>query len=167
MRAGDAMAGGGRRIHWIPKLFIGFFVFVLVINLVMIWLAVSTWTGLETEGAYQKGLDYNRTIEATRAQDALGWNVDLEVAPVGAGRVRIAVALEDRFGNLIKDAAVRARLVRPTHEGHDLDLALDHEVGGTYGTEARLPLAGQWDVEIGVIAPSGTWQASKRVVLEP
>ena len=154
-------------MHWIPKLFIGFFAFVLVINLVMIWLAVSTWTGLETEGAYEKGLDYNRSLQAARAQDRLGWSVALEVVPAGDGWVRVAVDLEDRFGNLIKDATVRARLVRPTHQGHDLDLALAHEVGGTYAAETALPLAGQWDVEIGVVTPTGTWQASERVFLEP
>jgi nitrogen fixation protein FixH len=162
----ELMTNGRQRMHWIPKLFIGFFVFVLAINLIMIWLAVSTWTGLETDGAYQKGLDYNRNLEAARAQDELGWTVGLDVA-AGDGRVRVAVDVEDRFGNLIKDATVRARLVRPTHEGHDLALALAHEVGGTYSAEAPLPLAGQWDVEIGIIAPTGTWRASERVFLEP
>ena len=58
---------------------------MLLANGAMIWLAFATWTGLETEGAYQKGLAYNRTLEEAEAQAALGWQVDLELEQEAAG----------------------------------------------------------------------------------
>ena len=63
-----ALAMATDRSRWIPYAFLGFFAVVLLANGAMIWLAFATWTGLETEGAYQKGLAYNRTLAETEAQ---------------------------------------------------------------------------------------------------
>jgi len=168
MRAVGAPAGGAeRRGAWIPWLFVGFFGLVLVANAIMIWLAVSTWTGLETEGAYQKGLAYNRSLEGARAQTALGWTAELEVREAEGGRTLVALDLSDRFGNSIRKAEVRARFVRPTHAGHDVDTELVHEPDGTWRSEVALPLAGQWDVEVGVVSPRGTYRLEERVFIRP
>ena len=153
--------------HWIPWLFVGFFGLVLAANVVMIWLAVSTWNGLETENAYQKGLAFNQKLEAARAQAALGWTVDLELDPAGPEPAAVEVQVQDRFGSFITDADVRVRLVRPTHAGHDVTTALAHQTGGTYAALVDLPLAGQWDVETLVVSPRGSWRHTERVFVRP
>ena len=168
MTAMRPTAGGAERSgRWISWLFVGFFGLVLVANAIMIWLAVATWTGLETENAYQKGLAYNRSLEAARAQAALGWAAALEVSGDDAARTRIALDLADRFGNSIREAEVRARFVRPTHEGHDVHTELVHEPDGVWRSEVALPLAGQWDVEVGVVSPRGTYRLEERVFIRP
>ena len=75
-----ALATATDRSRWIPYAFVAFFGVVLLANGTMIGLAFATWTGLETEGAYQKGLAYNRVLDRARAQAALGWRVDLAFA---------------------------------------------------------------------------------------
>lgn len=163
----NAAARRGRSGGWIPWLFIGFFGLVLSANTVMIWLALSTWTGLETEDAYQKGLAYNRGLEAARVQAALGWRADLEVGQRGGGRATLALDLKDRTGNFIRAAEVRARFIRPTHQGHDVQTELIHQPDGIWRGEVTLGLAGVWDVEIGVVSRRGSYRLERRVFIQP
>ena len=155
------------RSGWIPWAFVAFFGVVLATNAVMLWLAFTTWTGIETENAYQKGLAYNRALAAAKAQDALGWWVELDIAAEGERTARLELMLADRHGDLIEDAQVSAAFVRPTHEGHDLELAVPHFHAGLYRAEAALPLAGVW--ELNLLAQSGgdTYRISRRVHLKP
>lgn len=156
-----------RSSRWIPWLFVGFFGLVLIANVIMITLAVSTWNGLETEDAYQKGLAFNDQLEARRAQAALGWTVDLEVGAGGGGPAELRLEARDRFGSFVRDADVRVRLVRPTHDGFDVDLPLAHEAGGSYAAVVDLPLPGVWDVEAVIISPAGSWRGVERVFVRP
>jgi nitrogen fixation protein FixH len=154
------------RSRWIPYAFLGFFAVVLLANGAMIWLAFATWTGLETEGAYQKGLAYNRTLEEAETQAALGWQVDLELGQEGQA-LTLHLTLADRHGDLIEDADVTAAFVRPTHEGHDRVVAVPHRYGGAYVAEIALPLAGQWDLQLTVAAAGERWRETRRVYLRP
>ena len=54
-------------------------------NAVLIRLAVSTFGGVETENAYQAGLNFSREIAAAEVQDALHWQVKATVSR-GLGR---------------------------------------------------------------------------------
>lgn len=143
-----AAMGPAQRSRWIPWAFVAFFGVVLAVNVTMIVVGFATWPGLDTTDAYQRGLAYDRAIEAANAEAVLGWDADLAVSREGPGRALVEVALSDRDGNLIEDARVRARLVRPTHEGQDLELDLPHHQGGRYLAEVELPLAGQWEVRV-------------------
>ncbi len=156
-----------RRGHWIPWVFIGLFGVVLAANGTMIVIALATWTGLETTDAYHKGLTYNRTLGAAEAQAALGWQVDFSFTQTGTQRGLIEVGLADGNGHLIKDAAVRAELVRPTHDGHDLTVDLSYQRGGRYRQEVDLPLAGQWDVRITAIERGQPYRLSERIYVAP
>ena len=71
-------------------------------------------------------------------------------AEPGPGRLEIGLTLADRFGNPLENAVVGAALVRPTSDGHDLKVGLARRLGGRYGDEVALPLAGQWDVRFSV-----------------
>jgi nitrogen fixation protein FixH len=164
MRAQAKQVG---RSDWIPSAFVAFFGVVFATNAVMLWLAFTTWTGLETESAYQKGLAYNRTLAAAKAQDALGWQVDLDVAAEGERLAGLELTLVDRYGDLIEDAQVMAAFVRPTHVGHDLELTVPHVHGGVYRTEAELPLAGVWQLNLSARSGGDTYRLGRRIYLKP
>jgi len=154
------------RDRWIPWAFVAFFGVVLAANAAMIWIAFATWTGLETEGAYQKGLAYNRTLAAARAQDALGWRINLDVSAVGR-LAEFELTLADRYGSLIEDAKIRAAFVRPTHAGHDVVLEVPHVHAGVYRAEAALPFAGVWELHLVAESGSDAYRLRRRVYLEP
>jgi nitrogen fixation protein FixH len=162
-RALTGRAGGDR---WIPWAFVAFFGIVLAANAAMIWIAFATWTGLKTEGAYQEGLAYNRTLAAAQARDALGWRVELDLSAEGrlAG---LELRLADRYGILIEDAEVTAAFVRPTHAGHDVELEVPHRHGGVYQAEAALPFAGVWELHLVAESGGDTYRLRRRVYLEP
>ena len=58
------------------------------VNGAMIWIALSSWTGLATNQPYDKGLTYNRNLEAAARQAALGWQPRLAGAADGRRRRR-------------------------------------------------------------------------------
>jgi nitrogen fixation protein FixH len=155
------------RSRWIPWAFVAFFGVVLLANGAMIWLAFATWTGLETEGAYQKGLAYNRTLEEARMQAALGWQVDLALDRTGGRRLALRLELADGHGSLIQDAEVTVAFVRPTHDGYDRTIDVPHRYGGAYDAEVALPLAGQWDLHLTILARGEQWRETRRVYLRP
>ncbi len=149
--------------HWIPWVFVGLFLLVLVANSTLIVIAVSTFTGLETTNAYEKGLAYNNRLAAAAEQESLGWKADLLVTPLGEQQVTLVLQLNDRLGSPITSADVEAALLRPVQEGHDLTVRLDHQGHGRYGAEAALPLAGQWDVQLIARAREKTYRLAERI----
>lgn len=152
---------------WVPYAFVGFFAFVFAINGVMIWLALTTWTGLETEGAYQKGLAYNRQLAAAEMQAALGWQADAAFERSGPQAGTLELRLGDQDGRIVAEADVVARFVRPTHEGHDFEARLAPAPDGVYRALVDFPLPGQWDVELEARAPEGRYRLQERLFIRP
>lgn len=163
------MTGGpvldARRSLWIPWALGGIFLVFLIANGVMVYFAGRSWTGLETESAYEKGLAYNDTIAAAEAQAALGWRVDVEAGVAGVSEAWIEVRLADREGRPIAAQQVWARLVRPTSEGHDRDAALTAVGAGRYRGVFDLSLPGQWDLRVRIEHAGGVYRTSRRVFL--
>jgi nitrogen fixation protein FixH len=155
-----------RTLTWGPWVFFAMFAVVFAANGMLVVFAFGSWTGLETRGAYEKGLAYNETLAAARAQAALGWQAGITVAPAGAGRIRLEATFRDRDGRPPRLTAVTASLIRPTHSGHDLVLPLAKLEDGRYGAEADLPLPGQWDIRVLAEYAGGSYQATRRVVVE-
>jgi nitrogen fixation protein FixH len=158
----EYLAGDDR---WIPWTFVAFFVVVVGANAVMAAFAVGSWTGLTTDNAYRNGLAYNRQLDAAQAQQALGWRVALDVTRAADGGTDIAVRLRDRFGYAISDAEVGAALVRPTHEGADIEATLEPRGEGRYGAHIDLPLPGQWDLKLQIIRDGQRHKSIRRLHL--
>ena len=118
---------------------LAFFGFVLLANAVFIYLALDTFTGLTTDNAYQRGLQYNETLEARAAQRELGWSAQVTFAESGGEAGVLTVVLKDRAGAPLEDLRVSGEVRRPTHEGHDRAVTLARSGAGTKagGGEAR------------------------------
>ena len=95
-----------------------FFGTIFAVNAVFITLASSSWPGLFEHGAYERGIAFNRLLEAQRDQDQRGWTTRLRY-DAGAG---LWLDLHDATGipleNLKPELELRAF-------GH---LALDHTI---------------------------------------
>ena len=132
--------------------FVAFFVVVIGVNLSMVFLALDSWSGLSTEDAYQRGLRYNKTLEAMAQRDALGWQENLVFTP-GAprgkeGQGHITLEMRDRDGQLLEGLIVAGQIWRPTNEGYDRPVTLRAIGAGRYATEVTFPLRGNWLVRL-------------------
>ena len=151
----------------IPWLFVGFFLTVFAANGAMIAVALSTWTGLETDTAYEDGLAYNDRLSEREAQKALGWQVAMALEPASDGAAELKVRLRGPSGKALYADEVRASFKRPTVEGHDFEVSLEDRGAGLYGREVVLPLPGQWDVELQVTKGDDRHSSRRRVMLKP
>ena len=124
---------------------IGFFTIVFAANGVMIYLAVSTFGGLDTADAYRKGLAYNERVAAAESQAKLGWRDEIAYLPEAR---RLRVALTDAAGKAVSGLAVTAHLHRPATNRFDEELVLEQTGPGTYEVSAADLAAGWWTVDV-------------------
>lgn len=165
MSATMAMPADSRRGRWIPWAIAAFFSVVAAVNATMIWLAISTWPGLETDRAYEAGLAYNRTLDAKARQDALGWQGEIAGRIIAGFDAELTLRVRDAEGAPLTGAVAVVRLVRPTSEGHDLIAELPELGAGSYRATITLPLAGIWDAEVTVLRGDDRWVAERRLTL--
>jgi len=137
---------------WYPWVFVGGFVVIITVNAIMAYIAVDSWTGLETEHAFQKGQEFNQQLAQKSTQNKLGWvaSTNFTHAPT-ADNPRAGVLhlnYKDAAGLGVDGLTVEALAVRPTHEGYDRALAFVGNGNGTYSAPTTLPLSGQWELRI-------------------
>ena len=155
-----------KRSRWIPWAIVGFFGVVIAVNAVMLWFALGTFNGLSYKEAYDRGVHYNETLAEAEAQHALGWQVTLDSANLGARQAEIVLELKDRTGAAITSAGVEGALVRPVQEGNDFAVSLTHRGGGRYAATVEAPLAGQWDLDLVVVAGEDHYRLRERLMIE-
>lgn len=122
---------------------VGFFGVIFAANAALIWLAVTSWNGVETESAYKDGSSYPREIAAAEAQASRDWHVAADVARSGDG-VAIEVDLKDARVRPLSGLEVTARLERPSHDREDVSLTLSEGEVGTYRGRVPHLSSGNW-----------------------
>lgn len=159
--------GSGRRKRqpgwFIPWLFVAFFGVVVAANGIMVYVAMTTYTGLETDNHYLKGLHYNAALEGARAQAERAWKVDLAFQSQAPRKGIVSVTLRDRYGNLLTGSVVKAAFIRPTSSNHDVALELPYLGDGRYGTDVEFPFSGNWDLRLTIDHSTGDYQNQQRV----
>ena len=155
-------------VNWdskIPWLFFAFFLVIFIANGTMIAVAVGTWTGLETDSAYEEGLAYNDRLAERERQAGLGWRVAAALDPLEAGAAELRVRLTGAGGAALFADRVRAAFKRPTLVGHDFAVLLEPRGEGLYGLRVDFPLPGQWDLELEVTKGDDRHLSKRRVYL--
>lgn len=149
--------------RFIPWFFVAGFGIVIAVNGTLIYFAQSSFSGLDTEHPYERGLNYNQALEAAAAQAELGWRSEITLTAVLNGRHEIAVRFADDQARPIDGVTVQALLRRPASAGQDMTVPLHRQGNGRYAAEVALPARGQWDVRI--VARDGelSWQGSERL----
>ncbi|WP_270935983.1 FixH family protein [Falsiroseomonas oryzae] len=137
-----------KRSNWIPWAFVGGMLLVVVVNLGMVYAALSTFTGVTTGKSYDRGRAYNQVLAEAARQDALGWRA--RVALEG-GVVLVTVA--DREG-LPVGGRVEGVLLRPL-EGAELHLDFAAAGPGRFIAFAPLPGRGQWEARLTLTGERG------------
>lgn len=149
----------------IPYIFFAFFVVVIAVNIAFIYISKKTWRGVVTQDSYQKGVDYNQTLNQVKQQRDLGWKMVPKYTRTGPNRGILSVIVTDSNGAFVDKAEVYVIFKRPTQEGFDTSFPLQN-IGGAYSNKVSLPLSGQWDVEIVVTRGEDVFQEVKRYVIQ-
>jgi nitrogen fixation protein FixH len=125
---------------------VAFFGLIAGVNAFMIYAAISTFGGVETESSYRAGLAFAREAATVEAQDARHWNVTAKAAFEGNATV-VEVTARDASGWPMTNLAATASLVHPTDRRADHAVPLVSEGAGRFrGT--TVANAGQWDLVI-------------------
>lgn len=130
----------------IPYYFFAFFAVVVTVNGIMIYIALSSWTGLETKNHYLKGLSYNDNLQGAEQMANLGWQKQLDVVQISGLLTKVVYELKDKEGKAITGAVVKVLAQRPTHHGYDQEVTLQETTAGVYEGPVEFPLEGQWDL---------------------
>jgi nitrogen fixation protein FixH len=154
-----------RRSLWIPALFIGLMLLVVAVNGTMMYFAESTFSGLDTDKAYQEGIEYNAILKDAAASAALGWTAKAAFTPVAGGR-HMTVAITDKAGAPVEGLQVTGHLVRPVSTAFDQRLTLRHEGAGLYGADVALPANGNWELRLEATGGAADWQSAQRVFVK-
>jgi hypothetical protein len=151
------------KMHWAPKLIIYFFVFLAVLNAVLLSLSMhglphylasaflpnasqkQVNTAFPGVMPHDKNKSYEPHLEELAKQRALGWSVDASALKnLRAGQNnRINVRVVDKQGQALSGAVVTLDLWRIADSRDDLQLKLDETTAGQYLVTWK-PYEGRW-----------------------
>jgi nitrogen fixation protein FixH len=146
---------------YIPWLVVLFFLCFMTVDFFMVTMALRTHTGVITEDAYKKGLNYNQTINAAREQEAWGWSHDIRLE-----NNNLTFSLKNKSLAYITDANVKVKAIREVQDGHDFEVWMRKSSQGFYEADINFPLTGEWTIRIFATSSNRTYQASKRVMAQ-
>jgi len=144
---------------------LAFFGVIFAVNGVMVYEALSTLSGVDTDSAYQAGLQFEQEVAEAKAQDARHWRVDARLTPAAAGE-RLDISARDAFGTPLGGMQASAIFERPTDRRLDRHVVLAADGAGRFHGSADLT-EGQWDLIIELTRQGEQMFRSKnRVVLK-
>lgn len=161
---------------WYPLIYVGVFIVIIIVNLIMVNYAATTFSGLAVHDPYMTGNHYNGEIEAAEAQKRLGWSstltVDVVDAPVGQTApatnypTRVSLTIKDRDGAPVEGLTVAAEIRRPAQQGMDQHAELVATDKGVYSQVVTLPAAGQWQVRLIAQREGQTYRLNQRALIQ-
>ena len=126
----------------------GFFAVIFAVNIFFAFVALDTWSGLESKDAYSAGLGFNKTLDARQEQRSRGWAGAVRAVPKTDGSHELVAEFKDKRGEPLSSLVVMADVIRPTHAGYDRRVEMTPVGNGAYSAVLKLPLDGIWDVHL-------------------
>ncbi len=125
--------------------FVTFFGIVFAMNFVMVRVALSTFSGVETDSSYKAGLSFRNDVAAAHAQDALHWVVEAKLRRDGIGKIMLSArdAQQAPLSGLTADV----NLAHPTDKRRDVAVQFAETTTGQFESLTALP-EGQWNLVI-------------------
>lgn len=134
--------------RWIPLLFILFFLILFVVSGNFVRLALTTFPGLVSTNAYERGLAYDEVIAAEQAQAEQGWQIAFDLPGLSGEGQTARLNLVDRDGNPIAGANVIMMAERMTRYAQQVRITLSDQGNGQYEAPITFPIAGRWFVSV-------------------
>lgn len=154
-----------KKAGFIPYIFFIFFAVIFAVDFTYIYIARKTWRGTATQDSYQKGLNYNETLELAKRQKLLGWSTKIRLDQNAKNIAKVELELFDKKMQKIKNAKVIVKITRPVQEGFDFTQDLQFN-GVNYETIISFPLKGQWNFEFIIAKGEDVFQEVKRYVIQ-
>jgi nitrogen fixation protein FixH len=162
----SSAAQPNRRALWIPGIFVLGFLIVIAVNGILIVTAVRSFSGLETDSSYDKGLKYNQALAGAAANARTGWHAEPHVTAARGMDRRLEITVTDRDGQPVTGLTMGAYLVRPTNAGMDTALTLTELGAGRYGAAFTPEALGNWDLRLKARRGDIDWQQAQRIFLQ-
>jgi nitrogen fixation protein FixH len=121
---------------------VSFFAVIIAVNITLAFYASSSWTGLVVENGYVASQSFNKDAEIARQQQAVGWQIKLNIS-----RTAASVEIFDRAHQPLQDLAVQMKLQRPTDDADDKSLKLIEKAPGLYSIDIGLG-TGVWNADV-------------------
>lgn len=148
--------------RYIPWLIVAFFVVITCVLAGFAYVAITTYRGVVTDQAYERGVAYNAVIARAEEQAARGWNADI-VFRDGY----VTFTLVDGDGTAVAADGVVLVMFRPTQAGMDRRYDMQSLGGGRFQANVSdLPAHGAWDARVTAQTIQGDYHASTRMVIE-
>lgn len=130
----------GKMVFWS---LVAFFGVITVANIIMIWIAVSSFTGIEAKNAYEAGRTFNESVAASQAQNAADWQVKIDF---NRSADRISAAIRDPQAAPMSGLNVIVKFRNPVTAQADQMVELSERESGLYSGVTPALTDGQWDL---------------------
>ena len=174
------------RMHWAPKLLIGFFIGLVFLNATLLYIATKGlpepvarwWLGSEGTAVYsgfsgvvEHGQGAAKAVSSELSQlhreSQLGWQVELNGLDGAANTHPIQVRVKDRTGLPVERIQAEVRLLRPGAPAPTLTLPLNAVEAGVYIGALTPPAAGRWLVELRLLQDAEVRYHSTQELIAP
>ncbi len=126
--------------------FMAFFGVVFTMNFFMVRVAISSFSGVETESAYKAGLSFKNDVAAAHAQDARHWAVEASLQR-GGDATRLIITARDEGFRPLPGLTPEVRLAHPTDKRRDVPVEFVEVTAGRFQNLTPMP-QGRWDLVI-------------------
>ena len=150
--------------RFIPWIFAAGMALVVAVNGVLVYFALGTWSGLVVEKPYERGVQYNRLLEAASRQETLGWRFDIALESIDDG-TRVVVQARDAAGQPLRSLKLSATVERPVEKEEHAAVQLHEEQPGRYAATVERLRPGQWQTRLVAERGSDSASAAQRQVL--
>jgi len=124
---------------------VAFFGVIILINVIFINAAVTSFRGEDVKGSYRQGLEYNETLETRKSQGQLGWSASYNLVKSETEQSRLIIAVKDGQGEPVSDLNVTGKLRHPTDTKLDLEIEFVETKSGQYDVTMFVP-EGRWQL---------------------
>ena len=149
---------------WIRGL-IAMMAVIVTVNIIMITVAFKSSPGLVVDDYYEKGKNYNKSLEKMAAQKALDWEVHLsapEKIELGE-KTRYGLTVVDRSRSPLLADKVEIYAFRPSDVAADFSVQMIPQGAGQYAVDLMFPLPGVWDLVVSIVKGDDQFEVTERI----
>lgn len=129
---------------YIPYIIFGFVLFYILGNFYLIYISKINYSGVVTENAYKKGVNFNETIKEGELQLKSGYKFDVHF---NTQDTILSIKLT-KFDRIVSNIKLELELIRPLSVNLNKLIELESNSKGIYTTKLDLPLKGLWHIKI-------------------